>query len=229
MGKEIESLAIEKGHVIILRIDKNETSLFDTEDFKNADVAIEFSTPETAYNNILKCIENGVPVVSGTTGWMDKFAEIEMLCIEKESAFFYASNFSIGVNIMFELNKKFASIMNNFPNYSVEIAESHHINKIDAPSGTAVTLANGITNKLDRKRSWICNKPAKNDELFITAKRIGNVTGEHTIIYNSSVDSIELKHNAKNRKGFALGAIMAAEFLINKTGVFNMNDLLKIQ
>ncbi len=205
MGKEIESLAIEKGHEVVLRIDKNESSLFDSKAFQTADVAIEFSTPETAYSNISKCIETGIPVVSGTTGWLDKFDNLEALCNNKKSAFFYASNFSIGVNIMFELNKKFASIMNNFPNYSVELTESHHINKIDAPSGTAVTLADGITGELDRVQSWVCNKPSKNNELSITAKRIGNVTGEHTIIYNSSVDSIELKHSAKNRKGLQGG------------------------
>jgi len=228
MGKEIESLAIEKGHKVVLRIDEKEFSLFDSEEFKTADVAIEFSTPETAYNNIYKCIESNIPVVSGTTGWMNRFDEIKTYCQKKESSFFYASNFSIGVNIMFELNKKLASIMNKFEVYSVSLDETHHVNKIDAPSGTAVTLANEITGELDRVQSWVCNKPAKNDELSITAKRIGNVTGEHTIIYNSSVDSIELKHSAKSRKGFALGAIMAAEFIIDKTGVFGMNDLLDL-
>ena len=228
MGKEIESIAIGKSHNIILRIDKGDNALFSSSDFRKADVAIEFSTPETAYTNILKCVEAGIPVVSGTTGWLSKFEDIKTACQKYNSAFFYASNFSLGVNIFFELNRKLAEMMNSFTEYSVLINESHHIQKIDAPSGTAVSLANDITNILSNKSSWVCNKKAKDDEIQINAERIGNVTGEHTIKYESSVDSIEIKHSAKNRQGFAKGALLAAEFIIGKTGVFGMNDLLNL-
>ena len=229
MGREIEQVAIKKGHSILLRIDKDDSSLFDTDTFKSADVAIEFSTPETAYNNISKCILSGVPVVSGTTGWLDKFDEIQTLCTQKESAFFYASNFSLGVNIFFELNRQLAEIMNNFNDYSVQINETHHIHKLDAPSGTAVSLANDLANILNYKSSWVCNKKAKNNEISIIAERTGNITGIHTIKYESSVDSIEIKHSAKNRQGFAIGALLAAEYIIGNTGVFNMNDLLNFK
>ncbi len=229
MGKEIEKLAIEKSHKVILRIDKGDEDLFSSLSFKDADVAIEFSTPDTAYSNILKCIEAGIPVVSGTTGWLNRYDDIISAVKKNKSAFFYASNFSLGVNIFFELNRKLASMMSSFPDYSVEVSETHHINKIDAPSGTAVSLTNDIINILDNKSSWVCNEEAKNDEIQINAERIGNVTGKHTIKYESSVDSIEIEHNAKNRQGFAIGALLAAEFIIDKTGVFGMNDLLKLK
>lgn len=227
MGKEIETIAIERNHEVILKIDNNNLSDFNKENLKNVDIAIDFSTPESAYNNILKCLSAGVSVVSGTTGWLKNYDNAVSECKKQNLAFFYASNFSLGVNIFFEVNKYLAKIMNKYSDYDITIEEAHHIHKIDAPSGTAITLANDIINNVERKNSWTKSSPNKK-EIQISSIREGNIPGTHTIIYDSNVDKLEIKHEAKNRKGFALGAIVAAEFIQNKKGIFGMKDLLNL-
>ena len=227
MGTEIEKIAIERNHEIVLKINDKNLSDFSTENLKNADVAIDFSTPKSAYGNILKCFESGVSVVAGTTGWLQNYDNAVAECKKQKLAFFYASNFSLGVNIFFEINKHLAKIMNKYSDYDITIEEAHHIHKIDAPSGTAITLANDIIKNIDRKKAWNKTNKDKN-EIQISSVREGNIPGTHTIIYDSYVDKLEIKHTAKNRKGFALGAILAAEFIQNKTGVFGMSDLLNL-
>jgi len=228
MGKEIEKIALERGHTISLVIDIANASDLNVANLagNNIDVAIEFTTPATAYGNYLLCFEAGVPVVSGTTGWLEKFGSIQDLCDTQNKGFFYASNFSLGVNIFFALNKRLAELMNPYNEYDVAIEEIHHTQKLDAPSGTAITLAQDIVAAIDRKKSWQLNDFNSVDELQITAKRLGKVPGTHTITYDSEVDSIEISHRAKSRKGFALGVVIAAEFMKGKTGLFGMNDLL---
>ena len=227
MGKEIEKVALERGHEIVSKIDFNSSDSFDDDSFKAADVAIEFTMPESAYNNYLKCFENNIPVVSGTTGWLDKLDVIKQKCEKEGQTFFYASNFSVGVNIFFEINRQLARIMNKMEEYDVSMEEVHHTQKLDAPSGTAITLAEDIINEIDRKTKWV-NEPAKNrEELSIISKREGAVPGIHTIKYDSEVDEIVIHHSAKSRKGFALGAVLAAEFTQNNKGFLGMKDLLK--
>jgi 4-hydroxy-tetrahydrodipicolinate reductase len=194
----------------------------------NADVALEFSTPETAFENYLHCFDLGISVVSGTTGWLDRFDEITEICRAKEAGFFYASNFSLGVNLFFEVNRKLARLIAPYQEYEVSIEEIHHIHKKDAPSGTAITLASDIISENKNKSAWVCNAEAKKNEIPIVAKRIDDVPGTHTIIYDSPVDCIEISHRSKNRKGFALGAMLAAEFMKGKKGIFGMKDLLNI-
>ena len=220
MGKVIESIAIERGHTIVARIGKN-----DELDVNEADVAIDFSIPDAAVNNISRCFEQNTPVVSGTTGWLDQYEEIVSLCNEKNGAFIYASNFSLGVNIFFELNKTLAKMMNQLDQYDVTMEEIHHTKKLDAPSGTAITLAEGIMEHSD-KSAWALDKAKTTNEIPIVAKRIPEVPGTHSIDYSSPVDSIEIKHTAHNRTGFALGAVVAAEWLHDKTGIFTMKDVL---
>ena len=220
MGKVIESIAIERGHTIVARIGKN-----DELNVSEADVAIDFSIPDAAVNNISRCFEQNTPVVSGTTGWLEQYEEIVTLCNEKKGAFIYASNFSLGVNIFFELNKTLAKMMNQLDQYDVTMEEIHHTQKLDAPSGTAITLAEGIIEHSD-KSAWALDKANDSNEIPIVAKRIPEVPGTHSIDYSSSVDSIEIKHTAHNRNGFALGAVVAAEWLHNKTGIFTMKDVL---
>lgn len=227
MGKEIEKVALERGHEIVSKIDFNSSDSFDDDSFKAADVAIEFTMPESAYNNYLKCFESNIPVVSGTTGWLDKLDDIKQKCEKEGQTFFYASNFSVGVNIFFEINRQLARIMNKMEEYDVSMEEVHHTQKLDAPSGTAITLAEDIINEIDRKTKWV-NEPAKNrEELSIISKREGAVPGIHTIKYDSEVDEIVIHHSAKSRKGFALGAVLAAEFTQNNKGFLGMKDLLK--
>ncbi|NPA37019.1 MAG: 4-hydroxy-tetrahydrodipicolinate reductase [Chlorobi bacterium] len=227
MGKEIEKVAIERGHEIVSRIDLHTNDSFSDENFKNADVAIEFTMPESAYNNYLKCFENNIPVVSGTTGWLDKLDSIKQKCDKEGQTFFYASNFSVGVNIFFEINRQLARIMNKIGDYDVSMEEVHHTQKLDSPSGTAITLAEDIIENIDRKTKWI-NQPAKSpEELSIISKREGTVPGIHTVKYDSEVDEIIIHHSAKSRKGFALGAVLAAEFAKNNKGFLGMQDLLK--
>ena len=228
MGKEIEKLAIEKGHSIILKVDVDNANTFSMDDLSKADVAIEFSTPHSVYNNILKCFEANVPIVVGTTSWSDKLEEVKKICKEKDQAIFYSSNYSIGVNIFFEINKRLAQLMNKQNNYDVTIEEIHHTQKLDAPSGTAITLANDVLKEVKSKTKWVNEIQNKKDELLITSLRIENIPGTHTIKYGSDVDSIEIKHTAHNRKGFAGGALMAAEWLAGKKGIFGMQDLLKL-
>ena len=229
MGHIIEQIAVKRGHSIVSTIDINNLDDFSSEAFRSADVAIEFTTPATAYDNIRRCFAAGISVVSGTTGWKQRLEEIKMQCEKEGKTFFYASNFSIGVNIFFALNNYLAKLMNNFPAYDVDMTEIHHVHKLDAPSGTAITLAEGIFDKIDRKKTWrlaqetVTNNP---DELTIRALREGEVTGIHEIRYDSADDSIMIKHEAKNRAGFALGAVLAAEFTVGKKGFLQMKDLL---
>ncbi len=227
MGKEIERILIARGHTVSLIVDVNNTADLDASHLKDIDVAIEFTTPHAAYDNVVACIEAGVPIVCGTTAWLDKLPEVEKLCKTKQGAFFYASNYSIGVNILFEINRHLAKLMNRFRDYDVTIEETHHTQKKDAPSGTAVTLAEGILGNLDRKREWVCGTTTVPEELEITAIRRSIVPGIHTVTYESDVDSIAMTHTAKNRQGFALGAVLAAEFLQGKKGVYSMEDLMQ--
>jgi 4-hydroxy-tetrahydrodipicolinate reductase len=228
MGKEIEQIAIERGHSVVLKIDINNQNDLTPENLSKADVAIEFTTPATAISNYRKCFEAGVPVVSGTTGWLDQRPAIEKDCLSKEGCFFYASNFSLGVNLFFELNKILARMMNPFPQYDVSMTEIHHTQKLDAPSGTAITLAEGILDAMDTKKSWTIEQPKSKDELHIQAIRKDPYPGLHSVKYDSEVDYLEITHNAYSRKGFAIGAVLAAEFCNGKKGIFNMSDLLKL-
>jgi 4-hydroxy-tetrahydrodipicolinate reductase len=226
MGKTIEQIAIERGHKIAGKIDVNNRHEMDLLSDEAVDVAIEFSAPEAAFHNITYCLRRGWPVVSGTTGWLNYRPEIELLCQETNGAFFYASNYSIGVNLFFRLNKQLARLMNG-QGYVPSMTEIHHIHKLDAPSGTAITLAEGVLEETDNLTAWEL-VPGNNatDALQITSERIGEVPGTHVIRYDSEVDAIEIKHTAHSRKGFALGAVVAAEWLFGKSGVFGMDDLL---
>jgi 4-hydroxy-tetrahydrodipicolinate reductase len=238
MGKAIEQIALERGHQIAGRIDRNdgpEHNRADLESLKpdHVDVVIEFTTPESAVDNINYCLQRGWPVVCGTTGWLSHRAEVEQRCREKKGAFFYASNYSIGVNLFFQLNKKLAQFMRNYPSYHVSMTEIHHTEKKDAPSGTAITLAEGVMEHLPDKRRWVLKKGATDssrtevtDAVEIESLREGIVPGTHTVRYESAVDRIEISHVAHSRQGFALGAVIAAEWIIGREGVFGMNDLL---
>ena len=225
MGKTIEQIALSRGHEIVSIIDINNPDDFESAAFKSADVAIEFTTPATAFDNYMKCFAANVPVVSGTTGWTARMSEIKEMCEKEGKTFFYASNFSIGVNIFFALNKYLAKVMNNFPSYDVRMTEVHHIHKLDAPSGTAITLAEGILENIDRKDRWTLETAEKATDLPIHAIREGEVPGIHEIIYESDVDTISIKHDAKSRAGFALGAVVAAEFTDGKKGFLGMSYL----
>lgn len=225
MGKEIERIAISRGHEISCIIDVNNKDAFSSDEFKSSDVAIEFSAPSAAYDNYMKCFEANVPVVSGTTGWLDKVDDIKKACDEGQT-FFYASNYSIGVNIFFHLNKVLSKIMNNFPDYDVEMEEVHHTQKLDAPSGTAITLAEGIIDNVERKDVWVKEDAQHENEIAIKSIRHGEVPGIHTIKYDSEVDQIVIHHSAHSRKGFALGAVVAAEFTCGKKGFLGMEDMM---
>ncbi len=226
MGQEIEKIALDRGHEIVSIIDISRNDSFDDERFKSADVAIEFTRPEAAYNNYLKCFEANIPVVSGTTGWLEQLPNIKERCDKDGQTFFYASNFSLGVNIFFELNKQLARIMNKMSDYNVSMEEVHHTQKLDAPSGTAITLAEGIIENIDAKTDWKLENEENSTDLAIKAIREGEVPGIHTIKYESPVDEITIHHSAKSRKGFALGAVLAAEFAAKNKGFLSMNDLL---
>jgi 4-hydroxy-tetrahydrodipicolinate reductase len=226
MGKTIERIAETRGHKIVARVDPFNGEDFSAPGLATADIAIEFSRPETAFNNYLECFKLNLPVVSGTTGWLDKLGEVKAMC-EKGQTFFYASNFSIGVNILFAINEQLAKIMNKYPQYEVDITEVHHTHKLDAPSGTAITLAEGIFENLSRKTKWELDKQSSADAIAIKAIREGEVPGIHTVKYESEVDEITIHHSAKSRDGLALGAIIAAEFTQNKKGFLSMKDLLK--
>jgi len=223
MGKTIEQIAIQRGHEVILKVDEHTKSY----DIKIADIAIDFSIPSVALNNISNCLNNNIPVVSGTTGWLDKYSIATDLCKKNNGGFIYASNYSLGVNIFFELNEYLAKMMRNLGDYQISMEEIHHTKKLDAPSGTAITLAEGIIKNSDKK-NWALNVTNKETEIPIVAKRIDDVPGTHSIAYNSSIDTINIKHTAHSRDGFALGAIVAAEWLVGKTGVFTMKDVLGI-
>lgn len=222
MGKEIEKIAMSRGHKIVIKKDQG-----DEVDIKKADVAIDFSVPSAAFENITLCLENNVPVISGTTGWLAKYEEAIALCHKHKGAFIYASNFSLGVNIFFELNKRLAQMMDKVSGYQLSMEEIHHTKKLDAPSGTAITLAEGIINH-SSKEKWTLEQTQDEKSIPIVAKRIPDVPGTHAVTYDSEVDTIEIKHTAHSRKGFALGAVIAAEWLHGKQGVFSMKDVLNI-
>lgn len=222
MGKVIEKIALQRGHNIVLKISSKDKEY----SLSGVDVAIDFSTPESAVNNITKCLNNDTPIISGTTGWLENYESIIDLCKTKNGTFLYASNFSLGVNIFFELNKTLAKLMNDLPNYNVSMEEIHHTQKLDAPSGTAITLAKGIIENSEYK-NWTLEAP-QSYEIGIKAKRIDKVPGTHEINYDSDVDSIQIKHTAHSREGFALGAVIAAEWIHGKKGIFTMKDVLNI-
>lgn len=227
MGHEIEKIALERHHEIVLTIDIDNQRDSTVDHIKKADVAIDFSTPASAFENILKCFEANVPIVCGTTGWLDKLNEITEKCKRSNQTFFYASNFSLGVNVFFAVNKYLSALMNGIDSYDVDIREIHHIHKLDAPSGTAITLANDIVSTVGRKKDWELNKKTDSSKIRIDAVRENEVPGTHIITWDSTVDTIQICHEAKSRKGFALGAVLAAEFIRDKKGIFTMSDLLK--
>ncbi len=230
MGKAIEKIAEQRGHQIVLKVDIDNRKKITDEELRMADMAVDFSSPLVAVENYKWCFDNGVAVVSGTTGWLEQWDEIITYCKAREGSFFYASNFSVGVNLFFHLNRYLAHLMNGFEDYKVYIEETHHIHKLDAPSGTAITLAEGIMENYPAYKSWQLahEEPVPDGILPVTAKRIGEVPGIHTVIYKSEIDEIHICHSAFSREGFAKGAVMAAEFLYGKTGVYGMNDMLKI-
>jgi len=228
MGKEIEKIAISRGHEISLKIDINNPEDLTIANLQNCDVAIEFTIPNSAVKNYNLCFEARIPVVSGTTGWLDKKDEVYEKCNETNGTFFYGSNFSVGVNLFFELNKKLADLMAPHSEYNVEITEVHHTQKLDAPSGTAISLADNLLEKLPNKNKWVNDQiPAKN-EINIKSERVGQVPGIHTIKFESEVDYLEITHSAKSRKGFAFGAVLAAEYCLENSGILTMKNLLKI-
>ena len=227
MGREIERILTERGHEAALIIDTDNAHELDAAHLAGIDVALEFTTPETAYRNIRTCIECGVAAVSGTTGWTDRLGELQELCRERGGALFYASNYCLGVNLMFRLNRQLAAMIDRVGGYDVRIEEVHHTQKLDAPSGTAITLAEGIISEIGRKTGWV-NEPSDDlSQIVVTSLREGAVPGTHTVTYESDDDRIELKHTIKNRRTLALGAVVAAEFLCGKKGVYTMDDLLK--
>jgi 4-hydroxy-tetrahydrodipicolinate reductase len=223
MGKEIEKIALTRNHTIIHKIEGDISSY----DFSEVDVAIDFSIPTAAFDNIIHCIKQQVPVISGTTGWLEKYDEVVKLCTTEKGAFIYASNFSLGVNIFFEMNAYLAKMMATLEDYKVHLEEIHHTKKLDAPSGTAITLAEGIIQN-SAYNSWKLDTAENEKELPIVAKRIPEVPGTHEVTYQSNIDSISIKHEAHNRQGFALGAVVAAEWIQGKTGVYTMKDVLNI-
>ena len=227
MGREIKTVALDRKHEIVLEVDSHNMDSVTLDDIRKADVAIEFTNPGGVVGNILKCFEANVPVVVGTTGWHTRIDELKGICKEKNQTMFYASNFSIGVNIFFRLNEFLAKIMNNYPEYDVFVQEIHHTQKLDSPSGTAIVLANQIVKNLDRKDKWVNQESDSIRDLEIKSDRIDDVLGTHVVNYYSPVDDLELTHVANSRKGFAVGAVSAAEWVIGKKGVFGMDDMLK--
>ena len=228
MGKEIGKIALDRGHEIVLKIDITNPEDLNIENLKKADLAIEFTVPTSATANYKLCFEAGIPVVSGTTGWLEKITEVHQLCKDLNGTFFHTTNFSLGVNIFFALNKKLAQLMANHSEYTVKMKEIHHTQKLDAPSGTAITLAEGIIENIPAKNSWINHPTDVANEIGIISEREGMVPGTHIINYDSEVDYIEITHCAKSRKGLAFGAVMAAEYSFGKKGILTMNDLLNL-
>ncbi|MES2652823.1 MAG: 4-hydroxy-tetrahydrodipicolinate reductase [Bacteroidota bacterium] len=232
MGQIIERFATERGHDIVLKIGIENLADFTQENLEKADVAIDFSAPDAAVSNIYKCFEAGLPIVVGTTGWYGNLQQIKNDCLKSNNTLLYGSNFSVGVNLFFHLNKVLAKLMNNYPAYEVQVEEIHHTQKLDAPSGTAMTIAEDIIDAVDRKSEWVNEVVGtaipdafKNEQLLIESHRIENVPGTHTVVYSSEVDEIEIKHTAHNRAGFALGAVIAAEWLENKQGFYSIADV----
>ncbi len=227
MGKEIEQIALQRNHTVVLKIDKENINDVTSQQLKQADVAIEFSTPDTVIENMYKCFDANLPIVAGTTGWYNHFDEIKNACLKNNQSLFYATNFSLGVNLFFKMNEQLAKMMNNFTDYEVAMQEIHHMHKLDKPSGTAITTAEKILTNYAQKSKWsIENNHDKN--LFIDVVRQDEVPGTHTVSYTSAVDEISITHKAFNRKGFALGAVLAAEFIQHKKGIYTMNDLLNL-
>lgn len=226
MGHMIEEVAVQRGHEIVLKVNIDNTEDFTKENCSKADVAIEFTGPATAYENVKACIDFGLPVVSGSTGWNDKLAQLKEYAAKKKGSFLHTSNFSIGVNIFFEVNKLLAKLMSPHKEYDVSLKEIHHTAKLDAPSGTAVTLAEQVIANLHRKNSWVNHETKKEHELTIISERIDPAPGTHFVKYSSEIDDIEIIHTAHNRKGFALGAVLAAEYISDKNGIFSMQEVL---
>lgn len=226
MGKEIEKIALDNGHQIGLKVTSKNAD-YSSDELKSCDVAIEFSRPEFAYENIMKCMEAKIPVVVGTTGWYDRFDEVTKICKEANNGLLYATNFSIGVNIFFKVNTLLAKYMNK-QNYSVEVEEIHHTQKLDAPSGTGISIGEQIINEVDRLTSWENQKTDNKNVLSIISKRIDPAPGTHIVTYENDIDTLRIEHTAHNRKGFAGGAVLAAEFLVDKDGIFTMDDVLKL-
>ena len=228
MGKAIEEIAINRGHEIVLKIDEYNLSDFNKKNIAAANVAIEFTGPHSAYDNVKKALEFDIPIVCGSTGWLEKLNEIKKLCTDRNGSFIYASNFSVGVNIFFEINKKLAALMILQKDYEVQITEVHHTQKKDAPSGTAITIAEQILENLKRKKTWVNYISDNIEDLEIISERIDPAPGIHKVKYSSAVDDIEIIHTAHSRQGFALGAVLAAEFIQDKKGIFSMKDVLSL-
>jgi 4-hydroxy-tetrahydrodipicolinate reductase len=226
MGKAIEEAALQRGHEIIITIDQPNLHEFTRENLAKAEVAIEFTSPHSAFDNIKKCMEWGVPVVCGSTGWTERLEEMKNICAALNGSFIYSSNFSVGVNIFFEVNKKLAALMAPLKEYEVILEETHHTQKNDAPSGTAITLAEQVLEKVHRKKQWVNELSDNPEDLEIISQRVDPAPGTHSIKYSSAIDNIEIIHTAHNRKGFATGAVLAAEFIKDKKGFFTMKDVL---
>lgn len=227
MGREIERILLERRHTVPLIIDLANAADLNPDNLKRVDVAIEFSAPDAAFDNIRACLEAGTPVVCGTTAWLDRYDEAVKICREHRGAFFYASNYSIGVNIFFKINRELARLMNRYADYDVTIEETHHVQKKDAPSGTAVTLAGGVLAELERKTRWVLGTTTVPDELEVNAIRRSVAPGTHTVTYESPADVLAIEHTIKSRAGLAAGAVAAAEFLCGKKGIYTMEDLMK--
>ena len=228
MGKAIEEVALQRGHEIVIKIDQPNLNEFTKENMAKAEAAIEFTSPHTAYDNVKKCLEFDVPVICGSTGWTERLEEMKNICTDKNGAFIYSSNYSVGVNIFFEVNKKLAALMAPHPAYEVILEETHHTQKKDAPSGTAITLAEQILEQVKRKKQWVNEISDNTKDLEIISQRIDPAPGTHSIKYSSAIDDIEIIHTAHNRKGFATGAVLAAEFLKDRKGFFTMKDVLNL-
>ena len=226
MGKAIEEIALGRGHEIVLKIDEHNETDFNTENISDAAVAIEFTGPGSAFENVMKCLRYNIPVVCGSTGWLQQWPEVTALCKQQQGALVYASNFSVGVNIFFEVNKKLAALMAPYPDYKINLTEIHHTKKLDAPSGTAVSLAEQVLEKVLRKTRWVNHPSDNSNELEIISERIDPAAGTHKVKYSSLVDDIEIIHTAHNRSGFATGAVLAAEFITGRTGIFGMKEVL---
>ncbi|MFQ3577200.1 MAG: 4-hydroxy-tetrahydrodipicolinate reductase, partial [Cytophagales bacterium] len=228
MGKTIEQIALKRGHEIVAKIDRENQNDIELLKSKGSEVVIEFTNPEAAFDNITTCLTQRIPTVSGSTGWLDKKPKAEEITRLNDTAFFYASNFSVGVNIFFKLNKFLAKIMSQFPDYEVKMEEIHHTQKLDSPSGTAITLAEGFMEEYPGVKKWVNEESSDKSTLGIVSKRIENVPGTHIMTYKNLIDTIEIRHEAHNREGFATGAVLAAEFIVGKKGVFGMDDMLSL-
>jgi len=228
MGKTIEQIAVQRGHDIILRIDIDNQGDLNASNLSKADAVIEFTGPQSAFSNVMKCLQAGTPVICGSTGWLDKYEEVKKYCLSVNGTFLYASNFSVGVNIFFEVNKRLAELMAAHTDYDIIMTEIHHTQKKDAPSGTAITLAEQIMEKIPRKKTWVNHMSDHDAELEIISERIDPAAGTHKVRYSSVIDEIEITHTAHSRQGFALGAVLAAEFVQNKKGIFSMKDVLAL-